>query len=54
MIFPLKELCPGKCLVIVVSRIELRSFAYSLIELLFEKIFFLLGVGIFGSGFEGD
>jgi len=33
VIFPLKEPCPGKCLMIVVSRIELRSFAYSLLEL---------------------
>ena len=33
MIFPLKEPCPGKCFVIVVSRIELRSFAYSMLEL---------------------
>ena len=28
MIFPLKEPCPGKCLVIAMSRIELRSSEY--------------------------
>ena len=49
MIFPLKEPCPGKCLVIVVSRIELRSFAYSLLELYCLRRFsFLLALGFSG------
>jgi len=33
VIFALKDPCPGKCLVIVVSRIELRLIAYYLFEL---------------------
>ena len=49
MIFPLKEPCPGKCLVIVVSRIELRSFAYSLLELYCLKRF----VFFWALGFSG-
>ena len=49
MIFPLKEPCPGKCLVIVVSRIELRSFAYSLLELYCLSVFsFFWALGFSG------
>ena len=55
MIFPLKEPCPGKCLVIAVARIEFRSFAYALLKLYCLRRFsFFWALGFFGSGFEGD
>ena len=49
MIFPLKEPCPGKCLVIEVARIEFRSFAYALLEFYcLRKFSFFWALGFSG------
>jgi len=49
VISPLKEPCPGKCLVMATSRIELRSSEYSLSELNFLRRFaFLCALGFSG------
>ena len=53
MIFPLKETCPGKCLVIAISRIELRSSEYSLSELCCLRRFaFLCALGFSGLALQ--
>jgi len=49
VIFPLKEPCPGNCLVIAMSRIELRLSDYSVSELYCLRRFaFLSAMGFSG------
>ena len=49
MIFPLKEPCPGNCLVMAMSRIELRSSEYSWSELYcLRRFVFLSALGFLG------
>jgi len=49
VIFPLKEPCPGKCLVIAISRIELRSSEYFLSVLYcLRRLAFLCALGFSG------